>query len=138
MTIRKYEVSGADIVGGPKDKPQGPGPEIMAATTLEGNEVYNREDEVLGSIRHIMLDVPRGQIAYAVLSRGGVLGIGDKLYAIPWSALTLDTDREGFILNVTVEYLEADQGFDKDNWPSMADTEWASRTHAYYQRPPYW
>ncbi|HUH40217.1 MAG TPA: PRC-barrel domain-containing protein [Castellaniella sp.] len=138
MTIRKYEVSGADIVGGPKDKPVGPGPEIMAASTLEGNEVYNRENETLGSIRHIMLDVPRGQIAYAVLSRGGVLGIGDKMYAIPWSALTLDTDRECFILDVTLEYLEAGQGFDKDNWPSMADTEWAYRAHAYYQQTPYW
>ncbi len=138
MVQSKQSVTGADIVGGPKDKPSGPGPEVMAAGTLEGNDVYNSADEVLGSIQDIMLDVPHGRIAYAVLSRGGVLGIGDRLYAIPWSALTLDTDRKCFVLDVASERLERDKGFDKDDWPSMADEAWARQTYAYYDQPPYW
>jgi hypothetical protein len=110
----------------------------MAASTLEGNDVYNPAGESLGSIQEIMLDVPHGRVAYAVLSRGGILGIGDKLYAIPWSALTLDTDRKCFVLNVDKEVLKNADGFDKDNWPSMADETWARGIHQYYNQPPYW
>lgn len=128
---------GARIVGGPGDSP-GPGPELMAADTLEGNDVVNLEGDKLGSIQNIMLDVPKGKIAYAVLSRGGILGMGDKLFAIPWSALTLDTDRKCFVLEVSSERLKQDKGFDKDDWPSMADEAWARQTYAYYEQPPYW
>lgn len=126
------------IVGSPKSDPSGPGPQVMAAGTLEGNDVYNPAGESLGSIQDIMLDVPHGRIAYAVLSRGGILGIGDKLYAIPWSALTLDTDRKCFVLNVDKETLKNAEGFDKDDWPSMADETWARGIHQYYNQPPYW
>ncbi|OZI35256.1 photosystem reaction center subunit H [Bordetella genomosp. 1] len=127
-----------NIVGGPKRDPKGPGPEVMAADTLEDNDVYNPAGEKLGSVEKIMLDVPRGRIAYAVLSHGGVLGMGDRLYAIPWSALTLDTDRKCFVLDVPKEQLKQDKGFDKDNWPSMADERWATDVHSYYNQPPYW
>jgi sporulation protein YlmC with PRC-barrel domain len=138
MNRDKEEVRGADIVGSPKSTASGPGPEVMAASTLEGNDVYNSQGEKLGSIDEIMLDVLNGRIAYGVLSRGGVLGIGDKLYAIPWGALTLDTDRECFVLDVSADRLKEDPGFDKDHWPSMADDAWARRTYAYYGQDPYW
>ncbi|AZW18693.1 PRC-barrel domain-containing protein [Bordetella hinzii] len=138
MSMQETRKNGANIVGGPKSKPSGPGPHVMAAGTLQDNDVYNSEGEMLGSIQDIMLDVPHGRIAYAVLSRGGVLGLGDKLYAIPWSALTLDTDRKCFVLDVSAERFKADKGFDKDNWPAMADEGWARQTYAYYEQPPYW
>ena len=86
----------------------------------------------------IMLDVERGRIAYAVLSVGGFLGLGDKLFAVPWSALKLDTDRSCFVLNVDKERLENAPGFDKDRWPSMADEQWATEIHSYYGSRPYW
>ena len=127
-----------NIVGGPKSNPGGPGPEVMAANTLEGNDVYNSAGEDLGSIKEIMIDVPRGRVAYAVLSRGGVLGIGDKLFAIPWAALTLDTDRKCFVLDIDEETLKNAPGFDKDNWPSMADETWARNLHTYYKQDIYW
>ncbi len=130
--------SGAEIVGGPKTDMQGPGPEVMAAKTLQSNDVYNRQDEKLGSIQDIMLDVQHGRVAYAVLSKGGVLGVGDKLHAIPWGALTLDTDRKCFILDVSAQRMEEAEGFDKDNWPSMADEAWARKTYDDYGQQPYW
>lgn len=126
------------IVGAPRDIPEGPGPEIMAASTLEGDDVVNSKGQDLGKIKEIMIDVPSGRVAYAVLSSGGLLGIGDKLFAIPWSALTLDIDRKCFILDVEAERLKAAPGFDKDHWPSMADTTWASEVHAYYGQRNYW
>jgi hypothetical protein len=74
----------------------GPGPRLMGADTLMGNDVYNRQDEDLGDIKEIMLDVPGGRISYAVLSFGGLLGMGEKLFAVPWEALPLDTESKRF------------------------------------------
>jgi sporulation protein YlmC with PRC-barrel domain len=116
----------------------GPGPRIMAADTLEGNDVRNAQGEDLGNIEHIMLDVPSGRIAYAVLEFGGWLGVGDKLFAIPWGALQLDTDNKCFVLNVSKEQLKEAEGFDKDHWPSMADQRWATSLHDFYGARPYW
>lgn len=129
---------GAAIVGTPKDVTEGPGPEIMSASSLEGDDVINTKGENLGEIKEIMIDVPSGRVAYAVLSSGGLLGIGDKLFAIPWSALTLDLSRECFVLDVDAEKLKNAPGFDKDHWPSMADTTWANEVHAYYGQTRYW
>ncbi|MFO7189102.1 MAG: PRC-barrel domain-containing protein [Pseudomonadota bacterium] len=128
---------GAKIEGTPEETP-GPGPRIMAASTLEGDEVRNRQGEKLGTLEEIMLDVGSGRIAYAVLATGGFLGIGDKLFAIPWPALTLDTDNECFILDVDRERLQNAPGFDKNHWPAMADERWASELHRYYGTDPYW
>jgi PRC-barrel domain protein len=110
----------------------------MDAATLIGDSVVNESGDDLGKIEAIMLDVTSGRIAYAVLSFGGFLGMGDKLFAIPWSALTLDTDQKCFILSVDKERLEKAPGFDKDHWPSMADATWATELHSYYSTTPYW
>ncbi len=110
----------------------GPGPRLMGADTLMGNDVYNRQDEDLGDIKEIMLDVAAGRISHAVLSYGGLLGMGEKLFAVPWSALTLDTENKRFTLDVSQERLENAPGFDKDNWPDMSDQAWARDIHTYY------
>ena len=128
---------GARIVGGEGDT-SGPGPEVMAADTLEGDKVLNRRGEDLGTIEDIMIDVQRGRVAYAVMSCGGFLGMGDKLFAIPWNALTLDANRHCFVLDADQQRFENAPGFDKDHWPSMADNSWASRVHDYYGVNPYW
>jgi hypothetical protein len=85
-----------------------------------------------------MIDVPRGRVAYAVLSFGGLFGVGDKLFAIPWDALILDTSRHCFVLDADKEHLKHAPGFDKDHWPSMADPGWAIDVHTFYNRRPYW
>src|ERR1035437_8964688 len=85
-----------------------------------------------------MIDLETGRIAYAVLSFGGFLGMGDKLFAIPWSALALDTVEKRFILNVEKELLKHAPGFDKDHWPNMADHGWGAKVFTYYGDKPYW
>ncbi|MHB1678509.1 MAG: PRC-barrel domain-containing protein [Sulfuriferula sp.] len=117
---------------------QGPGPALMGADTLLSNEVYNHKEEDLGEIKEIMLDIPSGKVAYAVLSFGGFLGMGEKLFAVPWDALTLDADNERFILHVDKDRLKSAPGFDKDTWPNMADTSWAASIHDYYGTKPYY
>lgn len=111
---------------------------VMGATTLAGDSVRNSADEKLGKIKEIMIDVPSGRIAYAVLSFGGVLNMGNKLFAVPWSLLTLDEDEKEFILDVPKDRLEHAPGFDKDNWPDMADQVWGTQIHDYYDAEPYW
>ena len=110
----------------------GPGPELMGADTLIGNDVYNHKEERLGDIKEIMLDIGTGSVAYAVLSFGGFLGMADKLFAVPWSALILDTRNKRFLLNVERERLRDAPGFDKDDWPNMKDEVWASKVRSYY------
>lgn len=130
--------AGTRIVGATDPNNDGPGPQVMAADTLEDEKVVNTEGESLGKVRHIMLDVPRGRIAYAVLSFGGVLGVGDRLFAVPWAALQLDVDNKCFVLDVDKEVLDQAPGFDKDHWPAMADPSWAAQIHSYYTTPLYW
>jgi sporulation protein YlmC with PRC-barrel domain len=114
------------------DVRQGPGPEIMSTETLAGNDVYNLESEEIGGIKDIMLDMRSGKVRYAVLSFGGFLGMGEKLFAVPWGALVLDTEHKRFVLNVSKERLKNAPGFDKDHWPNMADQSWARAIHTYY------
>ena len=116
----------------------GPGPQVMAADTLTGDDVRNAADEKLGEISDIMIDVPTGRVAYAVMSVGGVLGMGNKLFAIPWSAMQLDPQNKCFRLNVDKARFEEAPGFDKDHWPTMADQRWAEDVHAFYGARPYW
>lgn len=131
--------AGARITGNshPQDH-SGPGPEVMAASSFEGETVVNPQGETLGEIEEVMLDVRGGRIAYAVMSVGGFLGVGEKFFAVPWPAFTMDTDNKRFILDVDKERLSKAPGFDQEHWPSMADTRWANEIHSYYGTKPYW
>jgi len=111
---------------------EGPGSELMGTDTLNGNDVYNQNDEELGNIKEIMLNMHTGRISYAVLSYGGFLSQGEKLFAVPWEALKLDTKKKRFLLNVDKDRLENAPGFDKDHWPDMADTAWAESINSFY------
>jgi sporulation protein YlmC with PRC-barrel domain len=113
----------------------GPGPALMGADTLLGNDVYNSEGEDLGDIKEFMVDMASGKVAYAVLSFGGLLGVGDKLFAVPWAALALDTKNKRFTLKVSKDVLKDAPGFNKDNWPSMSDQTWAGGVHRFYGTP---
>nr|WP_319585720.1 PRC-barrel domain-containing protein [uncultured Desulfobulbus sp.] len=108
----------------------------MGANTLIGNDVANHKGEDIGDIKEIMLDVRTGEVRYAVLSFGGFLGMGEKLFAVPWVALTLDTANKRFVLNVEKERLTKAPGFDKNKWPDMADRAWSKEIHSYYGVEP--
>ncbi len=105
---------------------------LLSATTITGDEVWNMQDENLGNIQDIMLDITAGKIRYAVLASGGFLGMGDRLFAVPWKALKQDKENKCFMLDVDVERLKNAPGFDKDEWPNMADAGWSSNVDSYY------
>jgi sporulation protein YlmC with PRC-barrel domain len=105
---------------------------VLSASSITGDEVRNPKHDKLGSIEDLMLDTQSGQVRYVVLSSGGFLGMGDRLFAVPWKALKLDAANKCFVLDVELERLKAAPGFDKDNWPNMADTTWSSSIDTYY------
>jgi sporulation protein YlmC with PRC-barrel domain len=110
----------------------GPGPHLMGANTLTGNDVYNHKGEDLGDIKEFMLNMKTGEVSYAVLSYGGFLSIGEKLFAVPFKALKLDTENKRFILNIEKDKVENAPGFDAEHWPNMADRTWISSIEDYY------
>jgi sporulation protein YlmC with PRC-barrel domain len=117
---------------------KGPGPEVMSAETLIGDKVVSPAGEDLGKIEEIMIEMESGRVAYAVLSFGGIFGIGDKLFAIPWKLLRLDPENRQFVCHVDKAKLEKAPGFDKTSWPKMTDREWGRKLHSYYGMDPYW
>lgn len=113
-------------------------PKVLSSNTLLNNPVVNNQSEELGKIEEFMIDLNNGRIAYVVLSFGGVLGLGDKFFAIPWEALKLDTEKHQFILNLDKDKIDSAEGFDKDDWPDMTSTEWGEKIFDFYGYEPYW
>lgn len=110
----------------------------LSATTLIGDDVINHEGETVGSLKDIMLDLETGHVAYAVVSSGGFLGMGDRLFAVPWNSLEVDGDKHALVFDVDMERLEKAPGFDKDDWPDMGDRTWGEKVHQFYGTRPYW
>ena len=115
-------------------------PHVLQASTVIGNKVLNPAGEQLGNLKELVIDIDDGRIAYAVLSFGGFLGMGDKLFAIPWEALMLNVKDNTFILDVDKDLLKEAPGFDKDHWPDDAQYEagWLLDIYEYYGYSPYW
>jgi sporulation protein YlmC with PRC-barrel domain len=113
-------------------------PKVLSSSSICSDHVENADGEKLGKIEDLMMDVNSGRIAYAVLSFGGFLKLGNKLFAIPWQALRLDAVNKQFILDVDKTVLERAPGFDKDKWPDMADPAFGNTVYRHYGYKPYW
>ncbi|MEO5831692.1 MAG: PRC-barrel domain-containing protein [Rhodanobacter sp.] len=107
-------------------------PRFLSASTLSGDAIKNRQGESLGDLKDIMIDTSSGKVAYAVLSFGGVLGMGDKLFAVPWESLAVDGENKCLVLNASKERLKEAPGFDKEHWPNFAEPAFADRLRGYY------
>jgi sporulation protein YlmC with PRC-barrel domain len=104
------------------------------ASTIDGMKVRNAKGEDIGKVRDLVIDMSKGAVVYAALDFGGFLGVGDKLFAVPWSAFRCESnDKEKFlVLDTTKERLEKAPGFDKSHWPDMADPAWSHDIDNYY------
>jgi len=107
-------------------------PRFLSASTLSGDTVKNHKGDSLGDLKDIMIDTTSGKIAYGVLSFGGVLGMGEKLFAVPWEALSVDGANKQLLLNVEKDKLKDAPGFDKDHWPNFADQAFSDKMRSYY------
>ena len=112
--------------------------QILGTTTLSGAGVRNPAGDSLGKIEDIMIDLSSGRIAYALLSFGGLFGIGNKLFILPWSSLTFHASTNEFIVDIQREVLEKGPGFERENRPDMADAAYGADIHRHYGKTPYW
>jgi sporulation protein YlmC with PRC-barrel domain len=99
---------------------------IVKSDEVIGRSVKNADRTNLGKIEEIVLDKITGQVHYVVLSFGGIMGMGDKYFAIPWKAISFSPEDKCFILNVSKDTLKDAPGFDKDHWPDMVQEQWRS------------
>ncbi|MEP7157266.1 MAG: PRC-barrel domain-containing protein [Betaproteobacteria bacterium] len=110
----------------------------VKTSSIVGTRVVNRQNEDLGKVEEVVIDVFNGRIAYLVLSFGGFLGLGEKLYAVPWKALHYDNDTKVYVLNLSKDQIEHAPGFEKETWPEFTNEGWNRTVHDYYELPPFW
>ena len=111
---------------------------ILYAKNVLGNRVKNQAGEDLGKVEDLIIDAGSNRVPYLIVSFGGFLGVGDKLFPVPLNALTLDTVSKEFILNMDRERLKSAPAFDKDKYPDMTDQKWGSGVYKFCGYKPYW
>jgi PRC-barrel domain len=111
---------------------------MISSDKVEGTPVYNRGGEKLGSIHTIMIDKLSGKVAYAVMSFGGFLGIGDRYHPLPWNVLTYDTSQGGYVVSLDQNQLKGAPTYSSNETPNWSDQRWRQQVHDYYGARPYW
>lgn len=110
---------------------------MVRASQLIGMNIYNNQEESVGEINDLVINSQTGRVEYAAVTYGGFLGLGDKMYAVPFQAFSTkadadDADDPYLMLNVTQEQLEGSEGFDQDNWPNFADRNFTNQVDKRY------
>jgi sporulation protein YlmC with PRC-barrel domain len=111
---------------------------LISASKVEGTAVYNSKGEKLGTVETVMIDKLSGKVAYAVMSFGGFLGLGDKHHPLPWNVLKYDTGQDGYLVNLDKETLEKAPSFGPQETAQWGDDGWNRKVHEYYNATPYW
>jgi sporulation protein YlmC with PRC-barrel domain len=111
---------------------------LLGTTSFRGDFAYDIAGRFLGEIAELVLDIRSGRVAYALVAVGGFLGVGRKLFAIPWSTVTVDRVYQRCVINVGLERLIDAPSLDGDPLPRMADPSWATEAHAYFGCKPFW
>ncbi len=110
---------------------------LIGSDKVEGTAVYGADRNKIGSLERVMIDKMSGKVAYAVLSFGGFLGMGEDYYPVPWSKLTYDTNLGGYRTNLTESQLNGAPKYNDNtgwNWNRENDR----RIYDYYRVQPYW
>lgn len=111
---------------------------LIAADKVDGTDVYNTDGDKLGTVNNIMLDKRTGKVAYAEMSFGGFLGIGEQYHPLPWSMLEYDEDKEGYVVPLDKKALEGAPNYGPDEAHRLRDREYETSVFAFYNVPPYW
>jgi hypothetical protein len=111
---------------------------LIASDKVEGTAVYNRQGEHLGAVHNFMVDKSTGQVAYAVMSFGGFLGIGESYHPLPWRVLKYDPRQGGFVIDLDRSKLEKAPHYAATDAPNWADRNYGNRIDTFYGLAPYW
>jgi hypothetical protein len=114
------------------------GKPLIESDRVEGTTVYDPQGNSIGSIKRLMIEKLTGRVAYAVMSFGGFLGMGEEEHAVPWSKLTYDTSLGGYRTDITEDQLRGAPAFSRDrNW-DWSDRSREEELHDHYRAPYYW
>ncbi len=106
--------------------------DLISSDKVEGTSVYDRNGNKLGTVSNVMLDKRSGQVAYAVLSFGGFLGMGSRYHPLPWDQLTYDTNQSGYVVDLTQQQLEGAPTFSASEEARWGDPAYGRKIDAYY------
>jgi sporulation protein YlmC with PRC-barrel domain len=120
------------------DDTNNPAGKLIAAHKVQGASVYNTALEKLGTVEDIMIDKASGRIAYAVLSFGGFLGIGDRYHPLPWEKLNYNAELGGYVVDIDRETLEGAPSYSNTKTAAWDDDAWGRDVYAHYGVPPFW
>lgn len=109
---------------------------LISSDKVQGTSIYNSNGDNLGEVDDLMIDKVSGKVAYAVVSFGGFLGMGAQRRALPWSVLTYDTNRQGYVVDALDDTIRNTPAADSEE--TYADREWGTRLHNHFGVPPYW
>lgn len=113
--------------------------QLISADKVEGTSVYNTAGDKVGNIKNVMIDKISGRVAYATMGSGGMLGLGESYYALPWNALTYNTDLGGYQLDVDREKLQGAPVASEDELAAnLQDQNYGRKVHDFYGTTPYW
>ena len=111
---------------------------LIGSDKVEGTNVYRSNGDNIGSIERIMIDKLSGKVAYAVMSFGGFMGLGEDYYTLPWSVLKYNTQLDAYELNLSEDQLRGAPRRSQDGRDASYDREWEEHVHRYYNATPYW
>ena len=111
---------------------------LIGSDKVEGTNVYRSNGDKIGSIERIMIDKHSGKVAYAVMSFGGFMGLGEDYYTLPWSVLKYNTQLDAYELNLSEDQLRGAPRRSQDGRDASYDREWEEHVHRYYNATPYW
>lgn len=111
---------------------------LINADKVKGTAVFNGSGEKLGTVDDIMIDKLNGNVAYAVMSFGGFLGMGEKHHPLPWDLLNYDEAENGYVVNLSKEELEGAPTIDRGQTDRLLDRQYGESIYSYYGVPPYW
>jgi sporulation protein YlmC with PRC-barrel domain len=111
---------------------------LISADKVQGTAVYDTKGERMGSIEDVMIEKRSGKVAYAILSFGGFLGIGERYHPLPWNALTYDEGLGGYVVAIPVERLKEAPSYGADESVDLEDRAYGQKVHDYYGTAPYW
>jgi len=109
--------------------------DLIASDKVEGTAVYNAAGDRLGTVYNFMVGKRSGKVAYAVMSFGGFLGLGESYHPLPWEVLTYDTQKGGYVVNLSREQLEGAPRYSASEGPDWADVAYGRRINEYYGVP---
>lgn len=111
---------------------------LIASDKVEGTPVRRSDGEKIGTIERVMIEKRSGRVAYAVMSFGGFMGLGEEYHTLPWGVLKYNVQLDAYELNLTEDQLRGAPRRSAEGHDPSYERDWEEHVHRYYNATPYW